>query len=161
MFYPKPPSPLTPGAAEHWVDSSIFSKTELKVGRGCPWKSFPPPAQPLRICPPAFFNTAQKLLGVGKWNFVTFSINVQHILSNSFWSPGTLGCCHGNAISKRRLAKSDVKSSPKPLFEPKIRIIIQFWIPVSNLILIRWEIKKSQKNLSFDGRSGLKLEMTS
>ena len=35
-----------------------------------------------------------------------------------------------------------LKSSPKPLFEPKIRISIQLWIPVQNLSLIGWEIKK-------------------
>ena len=36
------------------------------------------------FAPPSwFFNTTQKLLSVGSWNFVTFSINVQHTLSNS------------------------------------------------------------------------------
>ena len=56
------------------------------------------------------------------------------------------------------------KSSPKPLFEPEIRISVEFWIPVPNLSLIGWEIRKLQKNLVFDGTSGLnsvlKLEMT-
>ena len=52
------------------------------------------------------------------------------------------------------------KSSPKPLFEPRIRISIQFWALVPNLSLIGWEIKKLRKNLIFDGTSG-KLEMTS
>ena len=50
------------------------------------------------------------------------------------------------------------KSSPKPLFEPKIRISLQFWIPVSNLSLIRSDYGK---NLMFDGTSGLKSEMMS
>ena len=49
------------------------------------------------------------------------------------------------------------KSSLKPLFEPKIRIGTQFWVPVPNLGLIGWEIKKLRKNLIFDGTSG-KLE---
>ena len=57
------------------------------------------------------------------------------------------------------------KSSSKPLFDPKIRLGIQFWIPVPNLSLTGWEIKKLQKNLILDGtsglNSGLKLEMTS
>ena len=47
------------------------------------------------------FNTAQKSLGVGSRNVVTFSFNIQQTLSNGFWSRGTLGV----AISNRRLAK--------------------------------------------------------
>ena len=57
------------------------------------------------------------------------------------------------------------KSSPKPLFDPQIRISIQFWIFVENVSLICREIKKLQKNFIFDGTSDLnsvlKLEMTS
>ena len=53
------------------------------------------------------------------------------------------------------------KSSSKPLLKPKMRISIQFWIPVSNLSLIHWEIKKLQKNLIVVGTTGLKLEMMS
>ena len=53
------------------------------------------------------------------------------------------------------------KSSPKPLFEPTIRISIEFWIHVSNLSSIHQEINKLRKNLIFDGTSGLKLEKTS
>ena len=57
------------------------------------------------------------------------------------------------------------KSSSKPLFEPQIRITIQFCIPVANFSLIGLEIKTLWKNLIFDEtsglNSGLKLEMTS
>ena len=53
------------------------------------------------------------------------------------------------------------KACPKPLFEPTIRISIEFWIPVSNLSLIREEINKLRKNLIFDRKSDLKLEMKS
>ena len=49
------------------------------------------------------------------------------------------------------------RSSPKPISGPKIIISIQFWVPVPNLSLIGWKIKKLRKNLIFDGTSG-KLE---
>ena len=52
------------------------------------------------------------------------------------------------------------KSPPKPLFEPKIRISIQFWISMSNLTVICRELKMLWRNLIFDGM-GMKSEMTS
>ena len=57
------------------------------------------------------------------------------------------------------------KSSPKPLFEPAIRISIQFLSPCTKFELNWLRNKKVTKNLIFDGTSGKirepKLEMTS
>ena len=77
-----------------------------------------------------------------------------------FWPKKTL-----KTGIKRVFVSYCPKSSPKPLSESKIRISIQFRIPVPYLSLIGREIKKLLENLIFNGTSGLKsvlkLQMTS
>ena len=121
-----------------------------------------------QICPPppaAFFNTAQNLLGVGSWNFVTFSFNIKFTLSNSFWSLGTLGVAM-TMLYLRGVWPKNTKNGHK------IMVFVSY-CPKSSPILkpcARFELnwsrnKKVTENLIFDGTSGLrsvlKLQMTS
>ena len=108
--------------------------------------------------PPAvFFNTAQKPLGLGSWNFVTFSFNIQHTLSNSFWSPGTLGVAMTTLFVRGvwpKNAKNHYlmvfvsycpKSSPKPLFWAQNKNPHPILNLCAKFELNRWEIKSYRK----------------
>ena len=100
--------------------------------------SYPPycgRAEPSRI----FFKYSSETVGCGKLKLCDFQYCITQTFKKFLITWDLWRCCHGNIISKKRSAKKRrkimvfvshcPKSSPKLLFEPKIKISITILNP--------------------------------